>query len=125
MCEEIEGFQEKGKDFGEECRFGEDEQNLGQALLAPNDEKKREELGSKRVILRVRDGGGRVFGKSLGLRKKGGGLLAWWKEEDEELGRLKGSFQQKEAPERFDQKLQVYPRVDPGGRLMAQRNSEK
>ena len=42
MCGEIEGFQEKGKDFAEEeCRFGEDEQNLGQALLAPNDEERK------------------------------------------------------------------------------------
>ena len=42
MCGEIESFQRKEKDFGEEkCRFGEDEQNLGQALLAPNDEEEK------------------------------------------------------------------------------------
>ena len=32
--------------------------------------KKREELGSKRAILRVRDGGGRVFGEELGFEEE-------------------------------------------------------
>ena len=42
MWGEIKGFQGKGKDFGEEeCRFGEDGQSLGQALLAPNDEEEK------------------------------------------------------------------------------------
>ena len=40
----------------------------------------------------MRDGGRRVLGKNLGLRKKRGSLLAWWNEEDGELGRLKGGF---------------------------------
>ena len=56
------------------------------------EKEKREELGSKRAILRVRDDGRRVLGKNLGLRKKRGSLLTWWKEEDGELGRLKGGF---------------------------------
>ena len=51
--------------------------------------KEREELGSKRAILRMRDGGRSVFGEELGLRKKRGVLLAWWKEEDGRMDQLK------------------------------------
>ena len=39
--------------------------------------------------------GEEFLGKNLGLRKKRGSLLAWWKEEDGELGQLKGGFSTK------------------------------
>ena len=41
------------------------------------------------------------------------------------VGSMKKFFNKKRAPKGFCQKLQVHPRVDPGGRLMARKNSKE
>ena len=50
-------------------------------------------LVPKWAIWSERVGGREILRKVLGLRKKRGRPLVWWKEEGGELGRLKENFQ--------------------------------